>query len=55
MSNFAKRWPTWVILGLGFGFLYLPILVLMFYSFNVLFGCICFEIFESIDNRQFFY
>ena len=34
MSNFAKRWPTWVILGLGFGFLYLPILVLMFYSFN---------------------
>jgi putrescine transport system permease protein len=34
MSNFAKRWPTWVILGLGFAFLYLPILVLMFYSFN---------------------
>ena len=34
MSNFAKRWPTWVILGLGFSFLYLPILVLMFYSFN---------------------
>ncbi|MGH8063380.1 MAG: ABC transporter permease subunit [Pseudoxanthomonas sp.] len=34
MSNFARRWPTWVILGLGFAFLYLPILVLMFYSFN---------------------
>ena len=34
MSNFARRWPTWIILGLGFGFLYLPILVLMFYSFN---------------------
>jgi putrescine transport system permease protein len=34
MSNFAKRWPTWLVLGLGFGFLYLPILVLMFYSFN---------------------
>jgi len=34
VSNFTKRWPTWVILGLGFAFLYLPILVLMFYSFN---------------------
>lgn len=34
MSNFAKRWPTWLILALGFGFLYIPILVLMFYSFN---------------------
>jgi putrescine transport system permease protein len=34
MSNLAKRWPTWLVLGLGFGFLYLPILVLMFYSFN---------------------
>ncbi len=34
MSNFAKRWPTWLILALGFGFLYVPILVLMFYSFN---------------------
>ena len=34
MSHVARRWPTWVILGLGFGFLYLPILVLMFYSFN---------------------
>lgn len=34
MSNFAKRWPTWLVLGLGFGFLYVPILVLMFYSFN---------------------
>lgn len=34
MSDFAKRWPTWLVLGLGFGFLYVPILVLMFYSFN---------------------
>lgn len=34
MSGFAKRWPTWLVLGLGFAFLYLPILVLMFYSFN---------------------
>ncbi|NDK37783.1 ABC transporter permease subunit [Pseudoxanthomonas gei] len=34
MSSLARRWPTWVILGLGFAFLYLPILVLMFYSFN---------------------
>ena len=34
MSTFVKRWPTWLILTLGFAFLYLPILVLMFYSFN---------------------
>ena len=34
MSGFVKRWPAWLVLGLGFGFLYLPILVLMFYSFN---------------------
>lgn len=34
MSAAGRRWPTWIILGLGFGFLYLPILVLMFYSFN---------------------
>jgi putrescine transport system permease protein len=34
VSNLAKRWPTWLILALGFGFLYVPILVLMFYSFN---------------------
>ena len=34
MSGFLKRWPTWLVLGLGFAFLYLPILVLMFYSFN---------------------
>lgn len=34
MSNLAKRWPAWLILALGFGFLYVPILVLMFYSFN---------------------
>ncbi|MCY7312947.1 MAG: ABC transporter permease subunit [Pseudoxanthomonas sp.] len=34
MSGYGKRWPTWLILGFGFSFLYLPILVLMFYSFN---------------------
>ncbi|HEY5970545.1 MAG TPA: ABC transporter permease subunit [Pseudoxanthomonas sp.] len=34
MSGLARRWPTWLVLGLGFGFLYVPILVLMFYSFN---------------------
>ncbi|MEO8367288.1 MAG: ABC transporter permease subunit [Pseudoxanthomonas sp.] len=34
MNDFLKRWPTWLVLGLGFAFLYLPILVLMFYSFN---------------------
>jgi putrescine transport system permease protein len=34
MSTFIRRWPTWLVLGLGFAFLYLPILVLMFYSFN---------------------
>ena len=34
MSGLVKRWPTWLVLGLGFAFLYLPILVLMFYSFN---------------------
>jgi putrescine transport system permease protein len=34
MNNLVRRWPTWLILALGFGFLYLPILVLMFYSFN---------------------
>jgi len=34
MNPLSRRWPTWTILGLGFAFLYLPILVLMFYSFN---------------------
>ncbi len=34
MSGLIRRWPTWLVLGLGFAFLYLPILVLMFYSFN---------------------
>lgn len=34
MSSLARRWPTWLVLGFGFAFLYLPILVLMFYSFN---------------------
>ncbi|KRG69790.1 ABC transporter permease subunit [Pseudoxanthomonas dokdonensis] len=28
------RWSTWLVLGLGFAFLYLPILILMVYSFN---------------------
>ncbi|WP_224096530.1 ABC transporter permease subunit [Pseudoxanthomonas sp. X-1] len=28
------RWPTWVVLGAGFAFLYLPVLLLMLWSFN---------------------
>lgn len=28
------RWPGWVVLTFGFAFLYLPILILMVYSFN---------------------
>ena len=34
MSSFARRWPTWLILGLGFAFLYVPVFILMAYSFN---------------------
>ncbi|WP_370462619.1 ABC transporter permease subunit [Pseudomaricurvus sp. HS19] len=36
MANTQTKagWPSWLILGLGFLFLYLPIFVLMFYSFN---------------------
>jgi putrescine transport system permease protein len=34
MSSFARRWPSWLILGLGFAFLYVPVLILMAYSFN---------------------
>jgi len=30
----GNRWLGWSVLGLGFGFLYLPILLLMIYSFN---------------------
>ncbi len=30
----GSRWVGWSVLGLGFGFLYLPILLLMIYSFN---------------------
>lgn len=30
----GNRWLGWSVLGLGFGFLYLPILLLMVYSFN---------------------
>jgi ABC-type spermidine/putrescine transport system permease subunit II len=30
----GRRWSTWLVLGLGFAFLYLPILVLMFQSLN---------------------
>ena len=30
----GNRWLSWSVLGLGFGFLYLPILLLMIYSFN---------------------
>lgn len=29
-----RRWPTWIVLGLGFAFLYLPVLLLMLWSFN---------------------
>lgn len=30
----GNQWLSWSVLGLGFGFLYLPILLLMIYSFN---------------------
>ena len=34
MSALRKRWPTWLILGIGFAFLYVPVFILMVYSFN---------------------
>lgn len=34
MSGRAQRWTSWTILGLGFAFLYVPVLILMVYSFN---------------------
>jgi putrescine transport system permease protein len=34
MSSLRRRWPSWLILGLGFAFLYLPVFLLMAYSFN---------------------
>lgn len=34
MSALRSRWPSWLILGLGFAFLYLPVFLLMAYSFN---------------------
>jgi putrescine transport system permease protein len=34
MSSFARRWPSWLILALGFAFLYIPVFILMAYSFN---------------------
>ncbi len=34
MSGRAQRWTSWAILGLGFAFLYVPVLILMVYSFN---------------------
>ncbi len=34
MSSSPRRWTTWAVLGLGFAFLYLPIVILMVYSFN---------------------
>jgi putrescine transport system permease protein len=34
MSVGRSRWPTWIILGSGFAFLYLPVLLLMVWSFN---------------------
>jgi len=30
----SARWTTWLVLGFGFAFLYLPIVILMIYSFN---------------------
>ncbi|MFT4257498.1 MAG: ABC transporter permease subunit [Pseudoxanthomonas sp.] len=34
LANARKQWPTWLVLGIGFAFLYVPVLILMFYSFN---------------------
>ena len=34
MSALRSRWPSWLILGMGFAFLYLPVFLLMAYSFN---------------------
>ena len=36
MSETTTRgnWFAWPVLGLGFAFLYVPILILMVYSFN---------------------
>ncbi len=34
MSALRERWPTWLILGIGFAFLYVPVFILMVYSFN---------------------
>ena len=34
MNAFRRYWLTWSVLALGFAFLYVPILILMVYSFN---------------------
>ncbi|MFT3806492.1 ABC transporter permease subunit [Arenimonas sp.] len=34
MSGFRRHWASWLVLGFGFAFLYVPILILMVYSFN---------------------
>ena len=34
MRGLRQRSLTWLVLGFGFAFLYLPILILMVYSFN---------------------
>jgi putrescine transport system permease protein len=34
MNAFRTHWLTWSVLALGFAFLYVPILILMIYSFN---------------------
>ncbi|WP_368562100.1 ABC transporter permease subunit [Pseudoxanthomonas sp. UTMC 1351] len=34
MTRFTRHWPSWLILGLGFAFLYVPVFILMAYSFN---------------------
>ena len=34
MSRMRQRATTWTVLGLGFAFLYIPVIILMVYSFN---------------------
>lgn len=34
MKTVPLRWPGWLVLGLGLAFLYLPVLILVVYSFN---------------------
>ena len=34
MSRVGQRAVNWTVLGLGFAFLYVPVFILMVYSFN---------------------